>query len=75
MTTVQQEPPVTVAGRTLIAITRTKLAAHRQGATCLFVGDKQTIAIICRSADGDAIFDGDGQTIDTDQLRLLLDAV
>ncbi len=72
MTKVQQEPPVTVAGRTLIAITRTKLATHRHGSACLFVGDKQTIAIICRGADGDAIFGGDGQPIDTGQLRSLL---
>ena len=73
MIAIQQEPPVTVAGTTLIAITRTALAGECGHGAYLFAGAKHTLAIICRGPRGDAIFAADGEALDTDQLQALLD--
>lgn len=67
----QHEPPVYVAGRALIVVSRIELVKHAKDGALLFGADKRPVAIICRGEVGEEIFDANGRRIDAAGLEAL----
>ena len=72
MISFQREPTVTVAGWELTAVARISVMKHVNNGMWLFAGDKRPIAVICRSENGEHIFDTNGRQIDAVELEELM---
>ena len=72
MISIQHEPTVIVSGCEVTAIARISGTKHALSGKWLFVACKQPLAIICRTEDGEHIFDMDGHQIDAAGLKELM---
>lgn len=66
------EPTMIVSGCELTAVARVSVTKQAHNGLWLFSGDKRLVALICRSEDGEHIFDTDGRQIDAVELKDLM---
>jgi len=60
--------PVTIAGMTIILVTRSSLHCQRSGSSIFFSGIKQPVSIVVASPSIKKAFDVTGEEISLDQL-------
>ena len=63
MITVREESPITVAGYTIVVVSRATVTKFSHHGAYSVVGNKQPIAIICRGDSKEDIFSPDGTQI------------